>query len=138
MPHLIGAQSSLILCNPMACSPPGSSVQGILRERILEWVVIFSTVDILDPEIKHNCPALAGDSLRLSNLEVVDIIGYEIPVCRLLPGTPVMSAAITRHLHKLSSSPPFWTEPSCCISIFSSYEIVSRRVKKILIHSESM
>ena len=27
----------------MDCSPPGSSVQGILQERILEWVAIFSS-----------------------------------------------------------------------------------------------
>ena len=27
-------------CNPMACSPPGSSVHGILQARILEWVSI--------------------------------------------------------------------------------------------------
>ena len=33
-------ESSLILCGPMDCSPPGSSVQGILQERILEWVAI--------------------------------------------------------------------------------------------------
>ena len=34
----------LTLCNPMDCSPPGSSVYGILQARILEWVVIpFST-----------------------------------------------------------------------------------------------
>ena len=26
------------LCNPMDCSPPGSSVNGILQARILEWV----------------------------------------------------------------------------------------------------
>ena len=25
------------LCNPMDCSPPGSSVYGILQARILEW-----------------------------------------------------------------------------------------------------
>ena len=31
-------QSCLTLCNPMDCSPPGSSVQGILQARILEWV----------------------------------------------------------------------------------------------------
>ena len=32
------------LCNPMNCSPPGSSVRGILQARISEWVVIsFST-----------------------------------------------------------------------------------------------
>ena len=28
------------LCNPMDFSPPGSSVHGILQERILEWVAI--------------------------------------------------------------------------------------------------
>ena len=28
------------LCEPMECSPPGSSVCGTLQERILEWVVI--------------------------------------------------------------------------------------------------
>ena len=30
----------LTLCKPMDCSPPGSSVYGILQARILEWVVI--------------------------------------------------------------------------------------------------
>ena len=29
-----------ILCDTMECSPPGSSVHGILQARILEWVVI--------------------------------------------------------------------------------------------------
>ena len=27
-------------CNPVDCSPPGSSVHGILQARILEWVAI--------------------------------------------------------------------------------------------------
>ena len=30
------------LCDPMDCSPPGSSVHGILQATILEWVVISS------------------------------------------------------------------------------------------------
>ena len=29
-----------LLCNIMDCSPPGSSVRGILQARILEWVAI--------------------------------------------------------------------------------------------------
>ena len=34
----------LIPCNPMDCSPPGSSVHGISQARVLEWVAIaFST-----------------------------------------------------------------------------------------------
>jgi len=31
------------LCDPMDCSPPGSSVHGILQARILEWVAISSS-----------------------------------------------------------------------------------------------
>ena len=31
-------QSCPTLCNSMDCSPPGSSVHGILQARILEWV----------------------------------------------------------------------------------------------------
>ena len=34
------AQLCLTLCNSMDCSPPGSSIHGILPVRILEWVVI--------------------------------------------------------------------------------------------------
>ena len=33
-------QLCLTLCNPMDCSPSGSSVHGILQVRILEWVAI--------------------------------------------------------------------------------------------------
>ena len=33
-------QSCLTLCNPMDCSPPSSSVHGILQARILEWVTM--------------------------------------------------------------------------------------------------
>ena len=34
------AQSCPTPCDPMDCSPPGSSVHGILQARILEWVAI--------------------------------------------------------------------------------------------------
>ena len=32
--------SSPTLCDPMDCSPPGSSVLGIFQARIPEWVAI--------------------------------------------------------------------------------------------------
>ena len=42
------AQSCLTLCDPLDCSPPGSSVHGTLQARILEWVGIsFSRVGSL-------------------------------------------------------------------------------------------
>ena len=37
---MLVAQSCPTLCNPMDCSPPGSSRHGILQARILEWVAI--------------------------------------------------------------------------------------------------
>ena len=37
------AQSCLILCDPMDCSFPGSSVHGIVQARMLEWeAIVFS------------------------------------------------------------------------------------------------
>ena len=38
-------QLCLTLCNPVDCSPPGSSVHGILQARILEWVAVPSSGD---------------------------------------------------------------------------------------------
>ena len=40
---VLDAQLCLTLCDPMDCSPPGSSIHGILQARILEWVAISSS-----------------------------------------------------------------------------------------------
>ena len=37
------AQSCPTLCDPIGCSPPGSSVHQIPQARILEWVAISSS-----------------------------------------------------------------------------------------------
>jgi len=37
--HLV-AQLCPTLCDPMDCSPPSSSVHGILQAKILEWVAM--------------------------------------------------------------------------------------------------
>ena len=37
---MLVAQLSVILCDPMDCSPPGPSVHGILQARILEFVAV--------------------------------------------------------------------------------------------------
>ena len=39
--HAKSLQSRPALCNPMDCSPPSSSVHGISRARVQEWVAIF-------------------------------------------------------------------------------------------------
>ena len=41
-------QSCLTLHDPMGCSSPGSSIQGIFQARILEWVAIPPLGDLPD------------------------------------------------------------------------------------------
>ena len=53
-------QLYLSLCDPMDCSPPGSSVHGIFQARVLEWVAISYSGDLPDPEMKLVTLALAG------------------------------------------------------------------------------
>ena len=50
----------LTLCDPMDCSPPGSSVHGIFQARILEWVAISSSRGSSQPRDPTPSPALAG------------------------------------------------------------------------------
>ena len=56
-------QLYLTLCDPMDCSPPGSSIHGIFQARILECVAMLSSGDLPDPGIEPTVlmtPALAG------------------------------------------------------------------------------
>ena len=63
------SQSCQTLCNPMGCSPPGSSVHGILQARILEWVAFPSPGDLPDPGIESESPTLQADALPSEPLE---------------------------------------------------------------------
>ena len=63
-------QSCPTLCDPMDCSPPGSSVHGILQARILEWVAMPSSRGYSRPRDRTRVSwgsCTAGDSLSLSH-----------------------------------------------------------------------
>ena len=59
------AQSCPTLWNPMDCSPPGSSIHGILQARILEW----ASGDLPDPGIEPRSAALQTDYLPSEAVE---------------------------------------------------------------------
>ena len=64
-------QSCPTLCAPMDCSPPGSSVHGILQARIWRGLPCPPSGDLPDPGIEPTspvAPALQADSLTLSHL----------------------------------------------------------------------
>ena len=48
------------LCNPMDCSPPGSSVHGISQARILEWVAISFSRRSSQPKDQTCVSCMAG------------------------------------------------------------------------------
>ena len=54
------AKSCLTLCDPMDCSPPGSSVHEILQARILEWVDIPFSRGSFRPKDQTQVSAIAG------------------------------------------------------------------------------
>ena len=54
------AKSCPTLCDPMARSPPGSSVHGILQANVLEWVAISSSRGSSQPRDQTQVFYIAG------------------------------------------------------------------------------
>ena len=60
-------QSCPALCDPVDCSPPGSSVHGVLQARVLEWVSMPSSRDPGMESASLMSPALAGRFIHLGS-----------------------------------------------------------------------
>ena len=58
-----------LFCDLMACSPPWSSVHGIVQARILEWVAISFSRGSSDSGTRSGSPTSQADSLPLSHLQ---------------------------------------------------------------------
>ena len=56
----LATQVFLTLCDPMDCSPPGSSVHGILQARILQWVAISFSRASFPPRNQTWVSCIAG------------------------------------------------------------------------------
>ena len=84
------AQSCPTLCNPMDCSLPGSSVQGIYQAKTLKWVAISysrRSSKPRNPSISPAFPALAdgffttapsGKSKLMLNYILKSIVRYSV------------------------------------------------------------
>ena len=67
------------LCNPMDCSPPGSSVQGIFQARILECVAISSfegcsgnIAMLLSPKLVESAEAESCVGRKRGRQQIID------------------------------------------------------------------
>ena len=63
--EVLVAQSCPTLCNPMDCSPAGSSVNGLLQARILEWIAIPVSRRTSQPRDRTQVSRVAGGFFTL-------------------------------------------------------------------------
>ena len=66
--------SHIRLCDPVDCSPPSSSVHGILQARILEWVAISFTRGSSWPRDQTQVSHIAGRRFNLCATREAPII----------------------------------------------------------------
>ena len=90
------AQLCPILSNSMDCSPPGSSVHGILQARILEWVAISSSRGSSQPRDQTCVSCIKGGFLTEPSIYLSSILH----VCHL--------PSIYYAFHLLSISPSLY------------------------------
>ena len=70
-------QSCPTLCNPMDCSPPGSSVHGIFQARVLEWGAIAFSRGSSQPRDQTQVSCIIGSCFTLwATREAKLIIAY--------------------------------------------------------------
>ena len=81
---LLCAQSCPLLCDPMDCSPPASSVRGIFQARVLEWVASSFSRGIFP--IQESNPHLHTRWILylLSNLGSPSKMSWKVWKCKLL------------------------------------------------------
>ena len=76
-------QSCLDLCNPMDCSPPGSSVHGSLQARILDWVASKESAWMWETQVWS---LSQKDSLEKEIATHSSVLAWRIPWQRSLVG----------------------------------------------------
>ena len=80
-PHLcmLGHRTCVWLCDPMDCSPPDSSVHGILRARRPEWVAFLLQGIFLTQELNLHLLRLLHWQLGSSPLEPLGSLAMSVP-----------------------------------------------------------
>ena len=85
-----------ILCSPIDCSPPGSSVHGILQARTLEWVAMLSSRGFSQPRDWTQVSCI-GEQSHLEALTRFRWLKKKNVIFTELPATDSPSQASTEH-----------------------------------------
>ena len=119
-------QLCLTLCDPMDCSPPGSSAHGILQERTLEWVAILpSPGDLPKPGLLHCRQVLYHLSYQRGNELYSCLYSSQSPVpsnwpwsCKFLTHLLPWVHSGLNYLRSVSLSPPSLSTSSTPVPAF--------------------
>ena len=76
-------QSCPTLCDPMECSPPGSSLHGILQARVLEWVAISFSRGSSRPKDRTQVSRIPGRHFNLWATREAQLLGCKLCWCCL-------------------------------------------------------
>ena len=108
----VHAQSCPALCDPMDCSPPGSSVHGIFQARILEWVTISYSRGSSWPRYR-------------TYVSYVSFIGRQIFFITAPPRKPLIVTKIREPLHFNDHMLTFW------LQIMEHLIIIQRQITEL-------
>ena len=116
------AQSCPTLCDPMVCSPPGSSVHGILQARILEWVAMPSSrgSSWVKDQTRVSCTAGRFFTIWATREALGRLISVSVPslhrVSDSLWPRGEVNGSYQIHPDAGCLEPPSLTGPVCCMS----------------------
>ena len=91
-------QSCPTLCNLMDCSPPGFSIHGILRARILEWIAISFSRASSRPRNQTQVSRIAGRFFTVWATRE-SYYTYKVKESEVAQSCPTLCGACTRRLH---------------------------------------
>ena len=119
----VRAQLCPTLCNPVDCSPPGSSVHGVSQARILEWVAISFSRGSSLPRDQSWVFCIAsrffiteppGKPLQLYGMGPKGAVAvWHIPIHPCLWIASVTASRVHSVVARLGSSLPWWYAHQC-------------------------
>ena len=83
------AQPCLTVCDPTDCSPPGSSVYGVVQARILEWVAFSFSRGSFQPRDQTQVSCVAGGFFTSDICAVLWVVAQLCPIlCDSMDDSP--------------------------------------------------
>ena len=105
----VHAQLCLTLCDPTDCTPPGSSVHGILQARIMEWVAMPFSLG----SSQHRDPTCVSTqhlkSLKISELYISHMAQEHSVMCSYSASLPICGFSKASGLRSLLNF--LWSQP---------------------------